>query len=312
MSEKKEPAKTARHPLITQDYSVDNPIHGKFFENSKFCSKLKVFLQESFPVQIEIKQSNIDDKQQSYTTLISGESTEHVRSCHNEIKSLFLSIRSQTCADKKGKLFNLSSCSRYIAFRTSDQDSYTNTHSNFLLSTVTHYSILLVQSTLTHHPTAVNIIQRILNHKREFAVCQLLGNNQYEIYYFHFKKPFYIHDIDKTIKENVIDEILEVPTDSFVSRSFLDEFEKMIKQDQEKDVGETMTSICPIDIFDDRIRKNNRNKKRQQLSIFGYYKTVNTFKQKYQDFFNQHQVTVFKIEINPSQVRSKNMKHRIS
>jgi hypothetical protein len=135
-------------------------------------------------------------------------------------------------------------------------------------------------------------------------VCQFLDNYQYEIYYFHFKKPFYIHDIDKTVEENVIEETLEIPTASSVTSNFSNE---------EKDGSETMISVCLIDIFDDNISENTQDEKvRQQLSIFGYHETVNTFKQKYQNFFNQHQLTIFKIQINPSQVSSKNLTLRIS
>jgi hypothetical protein len=88
--------------VFTDEYLCNNPIEIQFLKNSKFCSKLESYLQQTFHVSIKYEQSNDGDEKQINKIQILSKSKEHNQSCQNEIEKLFSSIRTKIYDDEKG------------------------------------------------------------------------------------------------------------------------------------------------------------------------------------------------------------------
>ncbi|CAF2078145.1 unnamed protein product [Rotaria magnacalcarata] len=156
-----------------------------------------------------------------------------------------------------------------------------------------------IQSFLAYHRCAVDIIQNILNHKKEFVLIELKNSKTCVIHYFKYKIPFYMHTINETIKNNTLEVTLIVPFHSEQTINFSKDFQNKI---QENNLAEGMVSIRLIDMPDDHVTKFIKQKRRQQLRIFGYHKTVREFEQQYQEFFNRYQLNTFSLQLNPMQI----------
>ncbi|CAF3044956.1 unnamed protein product [Rotaria socialis] len=156
-----------------------------------------------------------------------------------------------------------------------------------------------IQSFLAYHRCAVDIIQNILNHKKEFVVIELKNIKTCVIHYFKYKMPFYMHNINETIKNNALEVTLILPFHSEQTIKCSEDFQQKI---QENNLAEDMISIRLIDMLDDHVPKFIKQKRRQQLRIFGYHKTVREFEQQYKEWFNRYQLNTFSLQLNPMQM----------
>ncbi|CAF1053866.1 unnamed protein product [Didymodactylos carnosus] len=157
-----------------------------------------------------------------------------------------------------------------------------------------------VQAYLRNHSSAVNIISRIIDHKKEFIICEIMDVQKLKIHYFKYKMaPFKINDIDEFINKNIIEDTINVLLGRQQTQKFFNELKTKIDAEQHK--ADSMISISMIPVNND-ITKARGTQKQQQIRIFGYYKRVNELKKQFQNLCDKHQLTITKINMSQPQV----------
>lgn len=277
---KKSTKKNSNNFTYETTYLVDDEIQIEFFKNPKFIPYLINYIkQETFSIQIEIKQANSNDEEllTDYTIKFIGRKKQN-RVVRNFIKNLFRSIKS--------KIYHQNYVKTWLF----------NTTSNFIIQNI--------------------LDDRI--HLFTVCQWNRLNNKILEVYYFDdekfnsFQNPIEIDDIIhnhilqqhilvSTNKSTQIIEFIDLNTNKILSkieisstRQYDEEFNENMNHYEQDHMLISVTRNPYI---------KNRIKTQYIIKIFGYQKLANEIFQKFKILFDKYRLRKYKFsQITPEQV----------
>ncbi|CAF2071739.1 unnamed protein product [Rotaria magnacalcarata] len=275
---KKSRKKNSNTSICEATYLIDDEIQIEFFKKPKFISQLINYIkQETFSIEIEIKQVNSNDEESvfDYTIKFIGRKKQN-RVVRNFIKNLFKSIKSKIYHQNivKTWLFNIT-------------------------------SIGIVQNILDDkiHPFTVCQWNR--------SNSKIL-----EVYYFDdekfnsFQNPIDIDDIIhnhilqlnilvSTNKSTQIIEFIHLHTNEILSK-----FEISSTKQYHEEFNENMNQYEQDHMLISVTRNpyiKNRNKTKYIIKIFGYHKLANEVFQKFKNLFDKYRLRKYEFSQIPSE-----------
>ncbi|CAF3818277.1 unnamed protein product [Rotaria magnacalcarata] len=270
--------KNSNTSICEATYLIDDEIQIEFFKKPKFISQLINYIkQETFSIEIEIKQVNSNDEESvfDYTIKFIGRKKQN-RVVRNFIKNLFKSIKSKIYHQNivKTWLFNIT-------------------------------SIGIVQNILDDkiHPFTVCQWNR--------SNSKIL-----EVYYFDdekfnsFQNPIDIDDIIhnhilqlnilvSTNKSTQIIEFIHLHTNEILSK-----FEISSTKQYHEEFNENMNQYEQDHMLISVTRNpyiKNRNKTKYIIKIFGYHKLANEVFQKFKNLFDKYRLRKYEFSQIPSE-----------